>query len=41
MKFIVLDIIYVDTITIKEALGLSHLHIIPAFVHHLLDVYLV
>ena len=41
MKFIFLDIVYVDTITIKEALGLSHLYIITAVVHHLLDVYLV
>ena len=41
MKFIVLDIIYVDTITITEALGMSHHYISHAFVHHLLDVYLV
>ena len=41
MKFIILDIIYVDTVTIKDALGISHHFIIPAFVHHLLDVYLV
>ena len=40
MKFIILDIIYVDTITITEALGMSHHYINPAFVHHLLDVYL-
>ena len=41
MKFIVLDVIYVDTVTIKKALGMSHHYIIPVFVLHPLDVYLV
>ena len=41
MKFIVLDIIFVDTITIMEALGMSHHYIISTFVHHLINVYLV
>ena len=41
MKFIVLNIIYVDTIIIKEALGMYLCHTIPVFVHQLLDVYLV
>jgi len=41
MKFIVLNFIYVDTITIKKALGMSLCHIIRVIVHHLLDVYLV
>jgi len=36
-----LDVIYVYTVTIKKTLGMSLCHIAPAFVHHLLDDYLV